>query len=124
MEIISTVKGAAPRAPYSQGVISGDYIFTAGQIALEPVTGKRVGDTMGQQADQVCKNLKAILEAAGSSCEKVVKATCFITDMSKFGEFNEVYVKYFPHKPARTCVQVVALPLEGFQCEVEVIAER
>ena len=124
MEIISTVKGAAPRAPYSQGVISGDYIFTAGQIALEPVTGNRVGDTMAEQAEQVCKNLKAILEAAGSSCEKVVKATCFITDMSKFGEFNEVYVKYFPHKPARTCVQVAALPLTGFQCEVEVVAER
>lgn len=124
MEIISTIKGAAPQAPYSQGVISGDYIFTAGQIALEPVTAQRIGDTMAEQAEQVCKNLKVILEAAGSSCDKVVKATCFITDMSKFGEFNDVYVKYFPHKPARTCVQVVALPLTGFQCEVEVIAER
>lgn len=124
MEIISTEKGAAPRAPYSQGIITGDYIFTAGQIALEPVTGNRVGDTMAEQAEQVCKNLKAILEAAGSGCEKVVKANCFITDMSKFNEFNDVYVKYFPHKPARTCVQVVALPLNGFLCEVEVIAER
>ena len=124
MEIISTSKGAAPQAPYSQGVISGDFIFTAGQIALDPVTSQCVGTTMAEQAEQVCENLKTILEAAGSSCEKVIKATCFITDMSKFSEFNEVYVKYFPHKPARTCVQVSALPLTGFQCEVEVIAER
>jgi len=124
MEIIKTDKGAAPQAPYSQGMISGDFIFTAGQIALVPETGECAGETMAEQADQVCRNIQTILEAAGSSCEKVVKATCYLTDVSMFGEFNEVYAKYFTGRPARTCIQVAALPLEGYLCEVEVIAEK
>lgn len=122
MKIIHTEKGAAPAAPYSQGVVSGNLLFTAGQAALEPVTGKAVGATVAEQAEQVCKNLGAILEAAGTSYDNVIKATCFLTDMSQFDEFNAVYVKYFPHKPARTCVSVAELPL-GFLCEVEVVAE-
>ena len=124
MKQITTAKGAAPQAPYSQGMISGDLIFTAGQIALVPETGECAGETMAEQAEQVCKNIQVILEAAGSSCEKVVKATCYLTDVSRFGEFNEVYAKYFTSKPARTCIEVSALPLEGYLCEVEVIAER
>ena len=124
MEHVSTSKGAAPQAPYSQGIISGDYVFTAGQIALVPETGECAGSTMAEQAEQVCKNIQVILEAAGSSCEKVVKATCYLTDVSMFGEFNEVYAKYFTNRPARTCVQVAALPLPGYLCEVEVIAEK
>ncbi len=123
MQIISTDKGAAPKAPYSQGILSGDFIFTAGQVALDPTTGESAGDTVTEQAEQVCKNLAAILEAAGSSCEKVVKTTCYLTDMDSFAEFNAVYAKYFPQRPARTCVGVASLPF-GFKVEVEAIAER
>ena len=122
MQIISTSKGAAPKAPYSQGILSGNFIFTAGQIGSDPQTGEPVGDSISEQAEQVCKNIGAILEAAGSSYEKVVKTTCYLTDMAAFAEFNAVYAKYFPHRPARTCVGVASLPL-GYKVEVEVIAE-
>lgn len=123
MEKIYTKNGADPQAPYSQGMISGNLIFTAGQVALLPGTAEHIGKNVSEEAEQVCKNLKAILEAAGSDCAHVIKATCFLTNMNDFAEFNKVYEKYFPHHPARTCVSVVALPL-GFHCEVEVIAEK
>lgn len=122
MRIISTEKGAAPKAPYSQGIVSGNFLFTAGQVAIMPGSGESAGDTVAIQAEQACKNLGAILEAAGTSFDKVVKTTCFLTDMATFDEFNAVYEKYFPHRPARTCVAVKELPL-GYRCEIEVIAE-
>ena len=122
MKIICTENGAAPQAPYSQGIVSGNYLFTAGQVGIMPGSSTSAGDTVAIQAEQVCKNLQAILETGGTSMDKVVKTTCFLTDISTFGEFNAVYEKYFPHRPARTCVAVKELPL-GYLCEIEVIAE-
>ena len=122
MKIIHTEKGATPKAPYSQGIISGNLIFTAGQVAIMPGSGESAGDTVAIQAEQACKNIAAILEAGGSSLDKVVKTTCFLTDMATFSDFNAVYEKYFPHRPARSCVAVRELPL-GYLCEIEVIAE-
>jgi len=122
MKCIYTNKGADPQAPYSQAMITGNLIFTAGQVAMMPGTGESVGITVTEQAEQVCKNIGAILEAAGSSYEKVVKATCFLLDMADFDEFNAVYNKYFPHHPARICVAAAALYLD-YRCEIEVIAE-
>ena len=122
MKIITTELGAAPQAPYSQGIVSNGFLFTAGQVAILPGSGESAGDTIEIQAHQACKNLKAILEAAGTSMEKVVKTTCFLTDMADFGEFNAVYETYFPHRPARSCVGVKELPL-GYLCEIEAVAE-
>lgn len=122
MKIINTKSGAAPQAPYSQGIVSNGFLFTAGQVAILPETGKSAGDTVTIQVEQVCKNIQAILEAAGTSMDKVVKTTCFLADISTFDEFNAVYAKYFPQRPARSCFAVKELPL-GYLCEVEVIAE-
>ena len=96
-------------------------LFTSGQIPLDPATGELVGGDIAAQADRVCKNLGAVLEAAGSSFENVVKTTCFLADMGDFAAFNEVYGKYFVSKPARSCVAVKTLP-KNVLCEVEVIA--
>ena len=113
MKKISTEKAPAAIGPYSQGVVVNNTLFSSGQIALDPATG---------QADQVCKNIGAILEEAGSSYEKTIKTVCFLADMGDFGAFNEVYGKYFTEKPARSCVAVKELP-KNVLCEVEVIAE-
>jgi 2-iminobutanoate/2-iminopropanoate deaminase len=122
MKSIYTSKGANPRAPYSQAMVTGNLVFTAGQIGLLPGTGDPEVRIITEQAEKACRNIKAILEEAGTSCDKVVKANCYLTDIAYFNEFNAVYEKYFPHHPARTCVSVSALPL-GFNCEIEVIAE-
>ncbi len=108
--------------PYSQAVKCGGFVFTSGQIAINPATGNVEAETIVEQTEQVCKNLTAVLEAAGSSLAKVVKTTCFLSDMADFAAFNEVYGRYFTSKPARSCVAAKQLP-KGVLCEVEVIAE-
>ena len=122
MKKISTDKAPAAIGPYSQGVVINNMLFTSGQIALDPATGEVVGTTIEEQAEQVMKNLGAILKEAGSSYEKTVKTVCFLADMGDFATFNEVYGKYFTEKPARSCVAVKQLP-KNVLCEVEVIAE-
>ena len=123
MKQISTDKAPAAIGPYSQGFVSGNILFSAGQIALDPATGEIVGEDISAQTEQVMKNLGAILEAAGSSYEKTLKTTCFLSDMGDFAAFNEVYGKYFTGKPARSCVAVKTLP-KNVLVEVEVIAEE
>lgn len=115
---------AAPQAlgPYTQAVISGGFIFTSGQIGLDPITGKMAGEGITEQAHQVMNNLAAVLNAAGSGLNKAVKTTCFLADMADFAAFNEVYAQYFPNRPARSCVAVKTLPA-GALCEVEAVAE-
>ena len=108
--------------PYSQAVKANGFVFTSGQIAINPATGNVEADTIEGQTEQVMKNLKAVLEEAGSSLEKAVKTVCFLADMNDFGKFNEIYGQYFTGKPARSCVAVKTLP-KNVLCEVEVIAE-
>ena len=122
MKKISTEKAPAAIGPYSQAVISANLVYTSGQIPINPSTGLIEAIGIAAQAEQVMKNLGAVLEAAGSSYEKAVKTTCYLTDMSDFAEFNGVYAKYFTEKPARSCVAVKELP-KGALVEVEVIAE-
>lgn len=123
MNIIDTKKAPGAIGPYSQGIITKDLIFTSGQIPINPESGNIECDEISGQAEQVIKNLKAVLEEAGSSLEKVVKTTCFLQDIKDFAAFNLVYEKYFVNKPARSCVEVAALP-KGALVEIEVIAER
>ena len=118
---IHTEKAPAAVGPYSQAAIVNGMVYTSGQIALDPATGELVGKTIEEQAEQVKKNLMAILVAAGAKPENVIKTLCFLTDMQDFAAFNEVYAKYFTEKPARSCVGVQSLP-KGAICEVEVIA--
>lgn len=120
--VINTNRAPGAIGPYSQAFFVGDLILTSGQIPVDPTTGT-VPEGIAAQAEQSCKNVGAILEAAGSSLEKVVKTTCFLADMSDFAAFNEVYAKFFSSKPARSCVAVKALP-KGVLCEIEAIAER
>ncbi len=120
---VQTSNAPAAIGPYSQAVVVGDLIFTSGQIALEPMTGELVKGTITEQTHRVCMNLKAVLEAAGSSLEHAVKTVCFLADMADFAAFNEVYAQYFTEKPARSCVAVKSLP-KGALVEVEVIAEK
>ena len=120
-KVISTDKAPAAIGPYSQGMILGNMVFSSGQIPVVPATGEVAGDTIEKQAEQSCKNVAAVLEAAGSSMEKVVKTTCFLADMGDFQVFNGVYEKYFVSKPARSCVAVKTLP-KGVLCEIEAIA--
>lgn len=121
MDKIYTEKAPAAVGPYSQAVVINGMVYTSGQIALDPATGELVGGTIEEQTEQVMKNLMAILDAAGTKTENVVKTLCFLTDMNDFAAFNEVYAKYFTEKPARSCVGIQALP-KGAICEVEVIA--
>ena len=122
MKKLSTDKAPAAIGPYSQAVITGNLLFSSGQIALDPETGVVVGETIEEQTEQVMKNLGAILEEAGLGYGDVVKTVCFLDDMGDFAAFNEIYGKYFTEKPARSCVAVKTLP-KGVLCEVEVIAE-
>ncbi len=122
MEKIYTKNAPDAIGPYSQGIKIGSFVFTSGQIAINPETGNVEAKTIEEQTEQVMKNLGAVLEAAGSSYEKAVKTTCFLRDMSDFGAFNEIYGKYFTSKPARSCVAVKELP-KNVLVEVEVIAE-
>ena len=119
---VSTDKAPAAIGPYSQAVIVGDMIFTSGQIPINPTTDSIDAVGITEQAEQVMKNLGAVLSAAGTSFEKAVKTTCFLADMADFAAFNEVYAKYFTEKPARSCVAVKSLP-KGALVEVEVIAK-
>lgn len=121
MQTVHTDRAPAAIGPYSQGKIAGGFAFFSGQIPLDPATGLVVGEDIAAQATQVMKNLAALLEAANSSFDAVVKTTCFLADMGDFAAFNEVYAKYFPSCPARSCVAVKALP-KGVLCEVEIIA--
>jgi 2-iminobutanoate/2-iminopropanoate deaminase len=117
---------AAPRAigPYSQAVIAGGFVYTAGQIALDPRSGVVEVDGVSEQTERVMANLRAILEAAGTSLDRVVKTTVFLTDMADFGEMNAVYERAFgTHRPARSTVAVVGLP-RGVRVEIEVVALR
>ena len=118
---VSTEKAPAAIGPYSQAVIAGGVLYTSGQIPVNPETNAIAGDTIEEQAEQVMKNLGAVLTEAGTTYEKVVKTTCFIADMGDFAKFNEIYAKYFTEKPARSCVAVKTLP-KNVLCEVEVIA--
>lgn len=122
MNITDTKNAPAAIGPYSQAISVGNLLFTSGQIPLDPATGAVVGETVEQQAEQVMKNVGAILEANGVGFDRAVKTTCFLADMADFAVFNEVYGRYFTGKPARSCVAVKALP-KGVLCEVEVIAE-
>ncbi len=108
--------------PYSQAIKAGGFVFTSGQIAINPASGNVEADTIEGQTEQVMKNLSAVLTEAGSSLEKAVKTVCFLADMNDFAAFNEIYGKYFTSKPARSCVAVKTLP-KNVLCEVEVIAE-
>ena len=115
---------AAPAAigPYSQAVVTGNLVFTSGQIPIDPATGAVEADGIQAQAEQVMKNLGEVLRAAGSDYTKAVKTTCFLAHMADFAAFNEVYGRYFTSKPARSCVAVKDLP-KGVLVEVEVVAE-
>ena len=119
---ISTPKAPAAIGPYSQAMTVNGLLFTSGQVGFIPETGAVAGDTIEAQAEQVCKNIGAILEAAGTDFEHVVKTTCFLADMKDFAVFNGIYEKYFVSKPARSCVAVKELP-RSLLCEVEAIAE-
>lgn len=118
---ISTDKAPAAIGPYSQAIMANGFLFTSGQIPINPATGNVDAEGITAQAEQVMVNLKAVLEEAGTSFENVVKTTCFIADMGDFAAFNEVYAKYITSAPARSCVAVKALP-KGVLCEVEAVA--
>lgn len=123
MEQVYTKNAPEALGPYSQAMVVGTLVFTSGQIAIDPADGQIHAVTIEEQTEQVCKNLSAVLEAAGSSLERAVKTTCFLASMEDFAAFNGVYGKYFSSKPARSCVAAKALP-KGVLVEVEVIAER
>ena len=121
MKKIYTEKAPAAVGPYSQAVVINGLVYTSGQIALDPASGELVGETIEEQAEQVMKNLMAILTEAGAKPENTVKTLCFLTDINDFAAFNKIYEKYFTEKPARSCVGIQSLP-KGAICEVEVIA--
>lgn len=120
---VETKNAPAAIGPYSQAVCVGNLVFTSGQIPLNPETGVIEGENISEQTYRVCKNLSAVLEAAGSSTENVIKTVCFLSDIADFAAFNEVYAQYFTGKPARSCVAVKDLP-KGALVEVEAIAEK
>ena len=121
MKVIATKNAPAAIGPYSQAYAVNGFLFTSGQVPLDPATGAVVGSSIEEQAEQACRNIGAILEAAGTDFSKVVKTTCFLADMKYFAAFNAVYEKYFVSKPARSCVAVRELPKQ-LLCEVEAIA--
>lgn len=121
-EKIATNNAPDAIGPYSQAVKCNNMLYTSGQIALNPKTNSVEATTIEEQTRQVCENLKAVVEVAGSSMDKVVKTTCFLADMGDFAKFNEIYAEYFTSKPARSCVAVKELP-KSVLCEVELIAE-
>ena len=122
MKTVETSRAPGAIGPYSQGYEAGGFVFTSGQIPLDPDTGA-IPAGIEAQAEQSCKNVGAILEAAGSGYDRVVKTTCFLADMGDFAAFNQVYARYFTSKPARSCVAVKELP-KGVLCEVEAIAVK
>ena len=122
MKVLETTKAPGAIGPYSQCFEVNGFLFTSGEIPVNPATGE-VPEGIAAQAEQSCKNVGAILEAAGIGYENVVKTTCFLADMADFAAFNEVYARYFVSKPARSCVAAKALP-KGVLCEIEAIAEK
>ena len=122
MKIINTEKAPGAIGPYSQGYELNGLVITSGQLPVDPATGA-MPQGIAAQAEWSCKNVGAILEAAGAGFDKAVKTTCFLADMGDFAAFNEVYARYFTSKPARSCVAVKDLP-KGALCEIEAIAEK
>ena len=120
MQKIETSNAPGAIGPYSQGYVVNGFVFTSGQIPVDPANGN-IPEGITAQAEQSCKNVVAILEAAGTSAQKVIKTTCFLADMNDFAAFNEVYARYFTEKPARSCVAVKQLP-KNVLCEIEAIA--
>ncbi|MBQ7319477.1 MAG: RidA family protein [Clostridia bacterium] len=121
-KIVYTSNAPDAIGPYSQAVVTGNLVFTSGQIAINPASGAVEATTIEAQTEQVCKNLSAVLEAAGSSLDKVVKTVCFLADMNDFAAFNAVYATYFTGKPARSCVAVKTLP-KNVLVEIDTVAE-
>lgn len=121
MKEIVTKNAPAAIGPYAQGYVVKDFVFTSGQLGVDPTTGE-APDGIAAQAENSCKNVIAILKETGSDATKVIKTTCFLADMGDFAAFNEVYAKYFTEKPARSCVAVKTLP-KGLLCEIEAVAE-
>lgn len=122
MKKVYTQEAPAAIGPYSQAVISGGFVYLSGQIPINPETGTLAGDSIEAQAEQVCKNIEAVLKVAGSESSKVVKTTCFLRYLSDFEAFNAVYERHFIGKPARSCVEVSALPKNAL-VEIEAVAE-
>lgn len=123
MKIVYTELAPEAIGPYSQAMIAGGLVFTSGQIAINPATAQVEATTIEEQTEQVCRNIENLLEAAGSSIEKVVKTTCFLQSMDDFAAFNAVYAKHFTGKPARSCVAVKTLP-KNVLVEIDTIAEQ
>lgn len=121
-KVVYTKNAPDAIGPYSQAVCAGGLVFTSGQIAIDPATGTVTATTIEAQTEQVCRNLAAVLEAAGTSLERAIKTVCFLSDMNDFAAFNEVYGRYFTGKPARSCVAVRTLP-KNVLVEVDVVAE-
>ncbi len=122
MKVVQTKEAPAAIGPYSQAMVTGGLVYTSGQIPIDPSTGNIEAATIEGQTEQAIKNLSAVLEAAGSSLGKVVKTTCFLSDMGNFAVFNGIYAGYFPGNPARSCVEVSALP-KGAMVEIEAVGE-
>lgn len=122
MIVLETKNAPGAIGPYSQGFEANGFVITSGQIPVDPATGT-VPEGIAAQAEQSCKNVDAILEAAGTGFDRVIKTTCFLADMGDFAAFNEVYAKFFTSKPARSCVAVKDLP-KGVACEIEAIAVK
>ena len=121
MRIVETKDAPAAVGPYSQAVVENGLVYTSGQIPLDPESGRIEGGCIEVQADRAIRNLSAVLKASGSSLENVIKTTCYLTDLSEFSAFNEIYGSFFPNRPARSCVQVSALP-KGAKVEIEAVA--
>ena len=122
MKIVSTTNAPSAIGPYSQAIISGGMVYTSGQIAIDPQSGNIEAKTIEEQTHRVCQNVKAVLEASGSSLDKVVKTVCFLADMNDFATFNGIYAQYFTSKPARSCVAVKTLP-KNVLVEIDTVAE-
>ena len=122
MKTVHTDKAPQAIGPYSQAKISGNFLYSSGQIPIDPATGELISGGIEEQTRRVCENLKAVLEAAGTSLEKVIKTNCYLKDINDFAAFNKVYAEYFTEKPARSCVGGLQIP-KGALVEVEVIAE-
>lgn len=122
MNVLETQNAPGAIGPYSQGYEANGFVFTSGQIPVDPATGT-VPEGIRAQAERSCKNVGAILEAAGTGFDRVIKTTCFLADMGDFAAFNEVYATYFTSRPARSCVAVKDLP-KGVACEIEAIAMK
>jgi 2-iminobutanoate/2-iminopropanoate deaminase len=122
--VVTTDKAPKAIGPYSQAIVTDGWIFTAGQVALDPKSGELVGKTVAEQTEQVFRNLEAVLEAAGSSLGNVVKTTVYLADMADFAAMNEVYAKHFgTHKPARSTTQAAGLP-KAARVEIDVVAVK